>query len=263
MFSIKMNARYIVHGGKIRLKKAYYEQALTASGFAVCLLSAAGIVTGKENFLFRYFPFSPVVMTVLTIAAGLSFLFFHSAARLYFLSFIYYLSDASFSSPAGFMRVSAVLKFSACRFLVRGVKLLWSVLFFSPSALLLVLVLRTFAVRGAMTEVMLYTLIAAAVLLFTAGLAFYLFVCGRFLLWELLFIRNPRQSIREILKTSVGLSGKKTLSFTFLCVRKCFYFTLLGKTVCALRLEDAFSEKKYYLGLTSLKPLYQSIPRAF
>lgn len=263
MFNLKMNARYIVHGGKSRLKKVYFEKALAACGFIVCFLAVAGIIVGRENYLFRYFPFSPAVMAAVTAIAGLLFFYFFQALRLYFLSLVFYLSDDTFSSPAGFMKASFVLKFFACRLFVRGLKLLWSALFFSPSLLLFVLIFRTFAVRGAMTGVMLYTLFSAALLLFATGLAFYLFVCGRFLLCELLFIRNPRQSIREIVRTSVGLAGNNGFGFMLFNVRKCFYFTLLGKTVCALRLEDVFSEKKYYVRLMASKPAYQSIPRAF
>lgn len=263
MFDIKMKARYMVHSHRHRLIKSRLEQLLMLLCIAVCSAAAVCIFLSGENFIRRYFPFSEKLMLAVILSAALCFTYFYFSSRLYFHSLLFYISGESFSAPAGYMRVSAVIKYAVCLFVVRGEKLLWRGFLFSPCSVIGVLIFRTLEVRGGMPSVMLYTLCAAFAVLFAVGVYFYLLVCGRFVLCEMLFIRNPVQSIREIIKTSQRMYLGQRTGFVLFGIRKSFYLTVRGKCICALMLQELFGERRLYRRLYAKKAFYQSIPRAF
>lgn len=263
MFEIKMNARYIVHRGDIPLKKAYYEPKLMLFGAVVCFLLTAGLVAGNENLLSRYFPFSLPVMTAIALLAGTGFLYFYFSARLYFLAFVLHLADKEFSHPASLMKFTCVVKYGACLLFVRIIRLMWRCLFFAPSALIGLLIVRTFEIHGQMSVVTLLSLCAAFSALFVAGAVYYIFVQGRYTMCELLFIRSPRQGIYGIIKSSVQIFSGNSACLTLLSIRKRMCFTLLGRCIYPLLLKDVFYGRKYKGRLKRGKAQYQSIPNAF
>ncbi len=263
MFDIKMRARYIAHSGGRFLKGARREAALMLTGAFVFLLTGTGLILSGENFLFRYFPFPLYVNAALCLTGAIFLAFFYFAARLYFSALVFYIGDRAFLLPADFMKFSSVMKYTACLLTVLLLKSLWRILFFAPSAVISFLIIRTLEVHGSISAYTLSGLLVTLVLLWLTGLCFYTLVRGRYILCELLFIRNPRQSIREIIKGSVRASQKGPFALTLLALRRGLCFTVLGRCVWSLLLQDVFSEKKYYkrLGLSE-SGTYQSIPRA-
>ena len=115
-----------------------------------------------------------------------------------------------------------------------------------------------------MPEMMLYAMLAAFSVLLVIGTAFFSVVSGRYFICTLLFIRNPKQKISEIVKTSAEFTCDRLFAVLYYRLSILSKGKIYGKCMSAFLMSEIFFERKYYKGLgIENTEMNQSIPRAF
>ena len=250
-------AKYILVTEKGALKR---ERLLMNGIFSGLFLSRAVFTASffREEVYFFGYSLKTEILSVISAAAFFILLYFYYAHRLYFSGRLFYLADQSFDEPQRLMKPLVILRYGVFCAVKAGVKLFWTVFFLFPSGFILAVIVRAFALTGNMQRVMFFALSGAVLLLFIAGLYFFLRVRTRYFMAELLFIRNPRQSPLQLLRNSAafaerGFPGRRGAAVYYGHLRRSIY----SRLVLALFLSDNFFEREYYrsYGIFQPRPL--------
>ena len=264
MFEIKMKTRYILHRRRLLLCRRLFSLFVSAAGCVICLLTGTAFFFVREAVITESIRLSPVVINICAFVAAVLFFYFHFSERLFFNAQIFHFADKSFSLPENYCSPFVVGKYMALSVTVFLLKSLWAIFFYLPSVFVFFVIVRTLEVGGQMPEMMLYAMLSAFVALLLSGSVFFTVVSGRYFISTLLFLRNPRQRIREIIKTSAEFTCDRLITVLYYRLSILTKGKIYGKCMSVFLMSDIFYERKYYrtIGIDKSR-LNQSIPRAF
>ena len=258
-----MKTRYVLHKRRRLLYGRLFSLSVSSVCCIICLLGGIAFLSGRVAFPYiERLP--PVVISGCAFVAAFAFLYLHFAGRLFFNALIFHLADKSLGCTEANLNFRVVLKYIALTVTVLAVKTLWAVFFCFPAFSVLFIAVRAFEVNGSMPEMMLYALIAAFVVLLATGAAFFSVASGRYFICILLFLRNPKQKISSIIKTSAEFTCERLLTVLYYRLSILLKGKIYGKCMSVFLMGEIFCDGKYYGGFCGEKAeMNQSIPRAF
>ena len=238
MREIKLRAEYLLLKAGKEIRR---EILLMRAEILGMLLCTGALFSGK--------------MLILPALAGLiALLYFYFAGQLYLSGKYYYLTGEISEEP--FIRFSLVLRYIRLRCLQGLWGLFWLNFFLLPSRITGLIIVRTLAVTGNIERVMLITLLSAFVILGIIGTGFYSYLRGSGCLAELLFLRCPNQSPRELLRSSCLITAER-LSVIMLFRVGSFFGKrgAAGRLRRAVFISDLFSDRRFYKNYGLVRPV--------
>ncbi len=251
----KLRAGYFLLREKSSLKRELLFTKAVSLGIFICFsVLRASFFPLKIDF-FGFEAQSSVLM--LPAAAGTAVLLFFCFSRsLYFSGRLYSMQDGEFPKPYTLLKSGTVLRFIALSLIKKSLGFLWLLFFLAPAGCVGMLIFRAFSVGGNIQRTMLFALLGAVILLGVTGYGFYFYVSGRYILSELLFIRNPRQNPLEILKSSACFTGSCLGHIALFRLRSILgRGTVTGRMLSAVYCSDLFYNRKFYKSYGVFSPV--------
>ncbi len=183
-----------------------------------CIIPLAGLFYTPEE-LFPYLNSSTVYMVYVFFASAALFCrFFYMMRRLYSSVRAFSMNEENPIPPEGFYTFSHTFRFIGCAMLAGYYKLLWALLFFSPSAICgIILADNILKEEGMLAGVFLIFLLLTFAL-FLTGAVFYITVKQRYALVLYLLYINPREPPDSIISSSVLLTRGKLIRLALIKV---------------------------------------------
>ncbi|MBR3767382.1 MAG: hypothetical protein IKL10_03970 [Clostridia bacterium] len=264
MFDLKMRARLLLRGKIIRLWFLSVFPVFFIILGVLCFLPPFMSIFYDAKEMFPYLSEKTAVLMLSFLGIMSVFMFFFSAVgKLYFKAKLFFLQDENSPKPDSFYKFSQGLRFIYCHFTVAFYKLVWAVLFFSPSGITFLIMYSTFTLNGSMIKSIFITLVTLFVISFLIACVFYLSITGRYYLCDYLMFISPLQSVKNVISTSAEKTrGRLTeLLYKRLCIipyrfLSVFivtapYSRVFTKCLKAVICEKLYSEEKISLKLSS------------
>ncbi len=208
MFEAGIKARYMMNGRVLSLFFASIVPRCLRLAAVMLICAAAAAASGNYSFFLGEKLSFSAAFIALCLSGSVFLLVFSYFREMYFNSRLCCLSDSACFAPESFFGVKRLILFFRYRFLVFGKKLLWAVVYFTPSGCVLFVIYFLFSVNGFILRYSFYGLSLAFAVLFLLGAVFYGISTGRYFLCDYLFSSNPLQPSAEIVRESVRLTEK-------------------------------------------------------